>query len=234
MAQERQVVDFDQFSTDYDASLAEGLSATGEDKHYFARGRLAWLAQCLADFHLRIESLLDYGCGTGTSAPLFSESLGVEEIIGVDTSASSLAVARKTHNAARMKFYHTDEYRPSGEIDLAFSNGVFHHIPPKERADALRYIYRCLRPGGIFAVWENNPWNPGTRYVMNRVPFDRDAIMLSHLEMRRIVKECGFVTLRTDFLFIFPKALSFLRWTEPSLSSLPLGGQYQVLCRKPE
>lgn len=226
--------DFDQFSSDYDTALAKGLSVTGEDKLYFARGRLAWLAQVLAEVPVRTDSLIDYGCGTGTSAALFFEFLGVKEIIGLDTSVNSLEVARETYNIPRMKFYHIDEYQPCGQIDLTFCNGVFHHIPPEERADAVSYIYRCLRPGGIFAIWENNPWNPGTRYVMSRVPFDRDAIMLSHLEMRRIVKECGFEALRTDFLFIFPSALRFLRWIEPSLTKLPLGGQYQVICRKPE
>lgn len=226
--------DFDQFSSDYDSTLAEGLSLTGEDKLYFARGRLAWLAQVLAKFPIRTESLIDYGCGTGTSASLFFEQLGVEEIIGLDPSINSLEVARKTHDTARMKFYHLDEYQPCGQIDLTFCNGVFHHIPPKERADTISYIYRCLRPGGFFAVWENNPWNPGTRFVMSRIPFDRDAVMLSHMEMGRIAKQCGFEVLRTDFLFIFPRALRFLRWIEPSLSGLPLGGQYQVLCRKPE
>jgi len=226
--------DFDQFSSDYDTALAKGLSVTGEDKLYFARGRLAWLAQVLAEFPVRSDSLIDYGCGTGTSASLFFEFLGVKEIIGLDTSVNSLEVARETYNFPRMKFYHIDEYQPCGQIDLTFCNGVFHHIPPEERADAVSYIYRCLRPGGIFAIWENNPWNPGTRYVMSRVPFDRDAIMLSHLEMRRLVKECGFEALRTDFLFIFPSALRFLRWIEPSLTKLPLGGQYQVICRKPE
>ncbi len=228
------MVDFDQFSSDYDDALAEGLSITGEDKHYFARGRVAWLARGLAKFPARTKSLIDFGCGTGTSTPLFFELLGVEGIIGLDTSINSLAVARKTHNTAQTKFYHPDEYQPCGKIDLTFCNGVFHHIPPNERADTVSYIYRCLRPGGIFAIWENNPWNPGTRYVMSRVPFDREAVMLSHTEMRRIAKECGFEVLRTDFLFIFPRALRFLRWIEPSLSSLPLGGQYQVLCRKPE
>jgi SAM-dependent methyltransferase len=227
------MTEFDQFSSNYDTALAEGLSITGEDKHYFAHGRLAWLARCLAKFTAQTESLIDYGCGTGTSAPLFFELLGVKEVIGLDTSVNSLAVARKTHNTAQTKFYRPDEYQPCGQIDLTFCNGVFHHIPPEERADTVSYIYRCLRPGGIFAIWENNPWNPGTRYVMSRVPFDRDAIMLSHLEMRRLVRECGFEALRTDFLFIFPSALRFLRWIEPSLSGLPLGGQYQVLCRKP-
>jgi len=39
--------------------------------------------------------------------------------------------------------------------------------------------------------------------------------------------------LRTDFLFIFPKMLGFLRGLEPQLSRFPFGAQYQLLCRKP-
>jgi hypothetical protein len=89
-----------------------------------------------------------------------------------------------------------------------------------------------LRPGAIFAFWENNPWNPGTRYVMRRVPFDRDAVTLSPPEARRWLRSAGFEILRTDFLFIFPRPLRWLRRLEPILSRAPLGGQYQVLCRK--
>jgi trans-aconitate methyltransferase len=224
--------DFDHYSSDYDTILAKGLSISGEDKHYFARGRVAWLAQCLEKIRMRAESLIDYGCGIGTSTPLFFELLGVEQFIGLDSSVMSLEVARKAYHLERANFFHPDKYQPVGEIDIGFCNGVFHNIPPKERASTIKYLHRCLRPGGILALWENNPWNPGTRYVMNRIPFDRDAVMLSSIEMRRIVKECGFELLRTDFLFIFPRTLRFLRWTEPLLSRLPLGGQYQVLCRK--
>jgi hypothetical protein len=38
----------------------------------------------------------------------------------------------------------------------------------------------------------------------------------------------------TDFVFIFPALLKTLRFLEPPLRKLPLGGQYHVLCRKPK
>jgi SAM-dependent methyltransferase len=123
-------------------------------------------------------------------------------------------------------------YQPSEEIDLAFCNGVFHHIPLSERAAAVNYVYRSLQPGGLFALWENNPWNPGTRYVMSRIPFDHDAITLTPPEARRLVQAGGFEILQMDFLFIFPKMLRWFRWIEPLVSRLPLGAQYQILCRK--
>jgi SAM-dependent methyltransferase len=125
-----------------------------------------------------------------------------------------------------------DEYTPDGTMDLAFCNGVFHHIAPPERTAAVDYIHRALRPGGLFAFWENNPWNPGTRLVMKRIPFDRDAVTLTSREARQLLRERGFEILRTDFLFIFPRVLRWLRGVERFVTQWPLGAQYQVLCRK--
>ena len=67
---------------------------------------------------------------------------------------------------------------------------------------------------------------------MNRIPFDRDAIMLSAPEAKRLLRSAEFDILRVDFLFIFPRALRALRSLEPVLSRLPLGAQYQVLVQK--
>ena len=106
-------------------------------------------------------------------------------------------------------------------------------FPPNERTQALNCIYRALRPGGLLAFWENNPWNPGTRYVMSRIPFDRDAITLSAPQARAMLRTAGFTLLRTEFLFVFPSVLRSLRKLEPRLARLPLGAQYQVLCQKP-
>ena len=37
----------------------------------------------------------------------------------------------------------------------------------------------ALLTGGVLALFENNPWNPGTRLVMKRIPFDRNAQTIS-------------------------------------------------------
>jgi SAM-dependent methyltransferase len=224
---------FDEYSANYDAALAEGLSASGEDKEYFASGRMQWLANCLSTLNERPQFVLDFGCGTGTAVPFMVEKLAANSIIGVDISLKSLEIARQRWGDERAKFFSFGQYHPAAEVDLAFCNGVFHHIPVAERDEWINYVYRSLRPGGIFAFWENNPWNPGTRYVMSRVAFDRDAITLSSSEARNLVTAGGFEILRCDFLFIFPRLLSWLRPVEPYLAGLPLGGQYQVLCRKP-
>jgi SAM-dependent methyltransferase len=224
--------DFDEFSAEYDVALAHGLSVSGEDKNYFARGRIAWLASCLRQLKEEPQSVMDFGCGTGSAIPYMVDLLAVKSILGVDVSTKSLEIARHTLNSARTRFLSFSHYQPNGQMDLTFCNGVFHHIPIEERAAKLNYIYRSLRLGGLLAFWENNPWNPGTRYVMSRIPFDRDAITLAPPEARRMLRAGRFEILRTDFLFIFPRVLSCFRCVEPFIAKLPLGAQYQILCRK--
>ena len=224
---------FDRYAADYDAALAQGLRVSGEDKDYFAHRRVAWLAACLERVAHRPRTVMDFGCGTGSGAPFLLGMNGVESLIGVDVSAKSIDEATRQHSKTGLRFLLFSEYEPNGALDLAFCNGVFHHVPPAERAEAVRYIYRSLRPGGIFALWENNPWNPGTRYVMSRIPFDRDAITLTPPEARGLLESGGFEVLRTDFLFIFPRLLGWFRAIEPLVARLPLGAQYQVLGRKP-
>jgi SAM-dependent methyltransferase len=225
--------EFDQYASEYDEALAQGISVSGEDKDFFAQGRVAWLARCLKRLGEQPASVLDYGCGTGAATPFLHEVLAINSHLGVDVSPQSIEIARRAHSSPRAHFSLVNEYQPAGRMDLAFCNGVFHHIPLAARADAVTFVHRSIRPGGWFAFWENNPWNPGTRYVMSRIPFDRDAITLSPPEARRLLRAGGFEVMRTDFLFVFPRMLGWLRRLEPWLSPFPLGAQYQILCRKP-
>ena len=226
-------VHFDDYVEEYDVGLQRGLVLAGESKEYFAQRRIRWLGHCLQKLPEFPRAVMDYGCGSGTTTPLLFDLLGATFVVGVDSSAKSLELARSGYGAARAEFWAVEQYRPTAQLDLVYCNGVFHHIPPKQRPAALDFIWRSLRPGGLFALWENNAWNPGTRLVMARIPFDRDAITLTAAETRHLVEAAGFQVLRTDFLFIFPRALKWLRGIEPSISRLPLGAQFQVLCRKP-
>jgi SAM-dependent methyltransferase len=224
-----QPVDFNEFVGDYDAALDRGISLSGEDKDFFARGRVEWLSGCIQDE--RPERVLDYGCGTGSTSSLLQSVLGARSVVGVDTSTEALAAAAR-EAAKGVTFSAIADYRPAGDVDVVYCNGVFHHIPPSERAGAIQYVSDSLRPGGLFSFWENNPWNPGTRLVMSRIPFDRDAVLVSAPEARRLLRAGGFEILGTHFLFVFPNMLRALRPLERSLTRLPLGAQYQVLCRK--
>jgi SAM-dependent methyltransferase len=225
--------DFDSFADCYDRALSEALAATGEDGRYFALGRVKWLAGCLRRLAFAPRLVMDYGCGTGATSALLHEILDGESIVGVDLSQRSLELARQNHGSDRVQFSPIQEFRPAASLDLAYTNGVFHHIPPRDRGTALDFLCQSLRPGGLFSFWENNPWNLGTRHVMANCIFDRDAITLTPVEAKQLLRSRGFTVLRTDFLFIFPRSLRMLRPAEKLLSVLPLGAQFHILCQKP-
>jgi SAM-dependent methyltransferase len=227
--------EFDAYAASYDDDLARGLAASGEDKAYYAAGRIRWLVRRLAGLGERtpMRRVLDFGCGDGASVPLLRGLPGTEQVMGVDVSAALLALARERHAGRGIAFAALDEAPPRGDFDLAFTNGVFHHIPPAERGAALEYVRGALRPGGWFAFWENNPWNPGTRYIMSRVAFDRNAMTLAPPAGRRLLQEAGFAVRSVDTLFYFPRWLAWFRPLEPALARQPLGGQYLVLAQRP-
>lgn len=225
---------FDEYAENYDEVLNAAISASGETKEFFARGRMLWLAERLKRHAGCIESVLDYGCGIGTATPFFFELLGAASVVGIDVSPASIAVAEREHRSPNVTFSLVERHIPDGEIDLAFTNGVFHHISPADRPAAVEHVCESLRPGGLFAFWENNVWNPGTRYCMWINPFDRDAIPVSPLEAAALLRRAGLEIIETTFAFVFPRALKPLRRFEPSLCRLPLGAQFLVLARKPD
>jgi SAM-dependent methyltransferase len=223
---------FDEYAEAYEQALDNAIAVSGEGREYFAEGRVAWLAHCLRDAKETPRTVLDFGCGDGATTPVLLAALQAESAIGIDVSAKSLDIARKQYATSQIRYEFIGEFQPSGRIDLAYCNGVFHHIPPAQRTEALSLINRALRTGGLFGFWENSPWSPATRYVMSRCAFDRDAIMLAPPEARSLLRDGGFEILRTDFRFIFPRALRALRKIEDLVYRVPFGTQYQILCRK--
>jgi SAM-dependent methyltransferase len=151
----------------------------------------------------------------------------------VDASQASVESARQRYGNERARFTSKTGNLEPDSADLVYSNGTFHHIDPVDRPAEIRMIFECLAPDGVFALWENNPWNLGTRLVMRRIPFDRDAKPLSYLEAQELLNRCGFQIVATSFHFYFPAFLRALRRFEPYLERLPLGAQYCVLARRP-
>lgn len=233
MPSSTQEPEFDEFAADYHAALQKGLRLTGEDASYYAEGRCRWTADHTAAAGLEVRRVLDFGCGTGTATRFLAKAFPACHVTGTDPSEASLQVARQDHAGMDCEFLPPASLGGVPASDMAYCNGVFHHIPPADRPAAARSVFEALRPGGMFALWENNPWNPMVWYVMSRVPFDKDAIMLWPGETEDLLVGAGFELVSTRFWFVFPGFLSALRPLEPLLSPLPLGGQYVVLARKP-
>lgn len=224
---------FDRYSQEYESTLNRALAPSGESAGYFARRRVEWLHKLLQASGFTPFSVLDFGCGTGGSISFLKDIFRPKRLVGVDISSPCLLQARRENPDAGVEFAHCRDFTPHSEFDLVFCNGVFHHIAPGARPSSLRYVYDSLVPGGLFAFWENNPWNPATTYVMGRCEFDQQALPISPRRAATLLRDNGFGVIHSSSFFYFPRWLKWLRRLEPALSRLPLGAQYLLIARKP-
>ncbi len=223
-------------SLEYDQMLNKGLALSGEDKFYFIHGRFKDLKNNIpatSTASVTLKKILDFGCGIGDSTKILLEYFKEAEIVGIDTSVNAIAFANENNSdGGKIKYFCIDEFKPDESFDLCFVNGVFHHIKPDDRSAAVKLIYNALKGGGLFSFFENNPNNPGTKLVMRKIDFDKEAITLTPNESRKLLSKNGFSIISTRFLFYFPRYLSVLRFLEKLFTKIPLGAQYYVLGRK--
>jgi SAM-dependent methyltransferase len=224
--------EFDRSAREYETLFQPWLRIAGASREYFARSRVNWLASVLQEEEIAPKRVMDFGCGTGMSLSLLADILEAEQVLGLDPSEESLAVARESVGSRPVQLATPAKYLPQQDLDLVFCNGVFHHIPEAEQPAAIDYVYRCLRPGGMFAMWENNPWNPIHGFAMRHSEIDVNAVPLAPPSSRRLIGSGSFQLIRTDYLFFFPGYFSWLHPLEKWLIKVPLGAQYQVLARK--
>lgn len=219
-------------TAEYESMLNQGIRLSGESMLFFLEGRLQLLRRRTPELG-PVSRILDFGCGLGSAARRLREMFPTAEITGADASQSVLAAARNANGGPGIRFINVNQLEDdAARYDICYVNGVFHHIPVAERPAALGSIHRVLRPNGTLALFENNPWNFGARMVMARIPFDRDAHMMSPLLTAKLLRQAGFEVLRTDSLFFFPHFLKGLRVTEPLLGWTRLGAQYVVLASR--
>lgn len=230
---------------DYAKAYSGGMEvfpkkALGGTQDAYLLIKAKWLLMDLARNPLRCPEpeirLLDFGCGTGNMIRIL-QALGFSgRIEGCDVSEAMLAEAAGRWDSPAVPPLHLctiDQTPfPSHSFDLIIASSVFHHIAPHLREKVLAEIDRIIRPEGRFVVFEHNPRNPLTRYVVSRTPIDKDAVLLTSLEMTEAMKGLGFVGLRTHYLMFFPPILAPFRRLERFLEWLPLGGQYAVVGSK--
>jgi SAM-dependent methyltransferase len=217
----------------YARDLQRGLAVSGESAEHFARERARRVRERLARWGLEPRSVLEFGCGTGTNLRFLREVFPASRLVGLEPSAEMREQARRALAGTPLELLPVAEFREQGSVDLVFVNGVFHHIPPPERARELARLRGWLAPGGALAVFENNPFNPGARWVMRRIPFDRDAVMVDPFRLRSALRDLGLVEVEARFYFVVPRWLRALRPLEAGLERWPLGAQYAVYGRAP-
>ena len=228
------VAEFDKFAEEYLATHKANLALTGEEPDYFARYKIVEVARRLRALAIAPERVLDFGCGIGNSAPHLREAFPAAQITAVDVSEKSLAVARSRFpGAADFVAYAPGDAppAPAAGYDLIFSACVFHHIEAEEHEAILRQLRERLAPGGVMAIFEHNPVNPVSRYIVATCPFDENAVLIPAAEFARRQRQAGFARVSVTYTGFFPGALRALRPLEPLMAKIPFGAQYYTLAQ---
>jgi SAM-dependent methyltransferase len=225
--------EFDRFAQEYDALLRSSIGASGEGPEYFARYKVKDMADVFGRRNAvrRITRVLDFGGGVGASLPYLSEYFPEADITLADVSRRSLEYAAR-RGVPRVSILHFDGKRlplPDDHFDAVIAACVFHHIPETEHIALMVEIRRVLRSGGLFFIFEHNPWNPLTRRVVDNCPFDENAVLITGPEIRRRMKDAGFAQVDVAWRIFIPRALRAVRPAERWLEWLPIGAQYRVV-----
>jgi len=224
---------FDQYAKNYDRILDESVKISGEDTGFFAEVKIQIMYEQIRRFQLRAQKFLDFGCGTGNCFQYVRKYFSGAVYYGVDPSKSSVVEAKQKWGYPH--FYSFDRGRlpfHDGNFDIAFASVVFHHIPFERHSETLEEVYRVLKPGGVFFLFEHNPYNPIVRKVVNDCPFDKDAVLLKPGYSKKLIYQSPFWMRHLRYYLFFPRFLKFARFLERYLSLVPLGGQYYVHAQK--
>lgn len=220
--------EFDQYAGQYNRVLGEAIPEYLNEDGYFAEYKIALMASRLGD--KSPARILDFGCGAGRSLPYLEQYFPDANLYGYDVSPVSLGVAA-THTP-RARLFSDWKDIATTRFDVIVAANVFHHIPVTQRPQLLAQCREVLTQGGQMFLFEHNPFNPATRWVFERCPFDVDAEMFSLKTALDLAHMAGFSAEQHGYTLFFPRQLAFMRRFEPWLQHLPLGAQYYVQLTK--
>ncbi|HYP05672.1 MAG TPA: class I SAM-dependent methyltransferase [Bryobacteraceae bacterium] len=225
--------EFDHLSESYEQLLADPIRdrfTAGDSQFFHTRKRdliRAFFKRRGTD--TRKLNYLDLGCGKGELLTLLREDFG--RVSGCDPSAGMMESGGLAEKGITTRVQDDPGIIPydDSSFDFATAVCVYHHVPPSERDRLTAEVRRVLKPGGLFAIIEHNPYNPATRIIVSRTPVDADAILLTHGETRGLLKRSGFnVDYSEYFLYLPEKLYERAGVLESAFKWLPFGGQYAV------
>ena len=225
---ERKEQNFDVFAETYREAHTQNIKyISGTDSYYFAEYKVKALQEFEENKNLTV---LDLGCGDGVTEIFFEKYFPQFIIQGIDVSAKSIEQAQKknlSNSSFQLYDGHTIPYGTES-FDVIFVAGVLHHIDEKDRQHAVNEMFRVLKPGGRLYLFEHNPLNPLTRYLVNTCEFDEGVKLLYSKECKKLLINSGFRIKKLIYTVFFPRKQFFKLMIpmEKYLRSIPLGGQY--------
>ena len=227
--QKRTFDDFDAFAPSYRDTHNVNIKISGADSAYFAEMKVKLLSKEEINTSL---NFLDIGCGDGLTEVYIKKVFSQWAITGIDVSVLSIAEATN-RNITDVNFATYNGHNIPLEcdsVDVIFMAGVLHHVDEALHYDLLMEAKRVMKPGGRMYLFEHNPLNPLTRYLVNTCVFDKDAKLLWNNDALSLFAKVGLSVMSNQFIIFFPRHrfFKFLLRLEKHLKWLPLGGQYVI------
>lgn len=100
------------------------------------------------------ETVLDFGCGTGTLSIMIKERFPNVNITGIDVDDKILSIAEKKildkNLSIQLKKYDGENLPFIGNqhFDKMVSSLVFHHLPTDTKRKIFSQLYQLIKPGG--------------------------------------------------------------------------------------
>jgi SAM-dependent methyltransferase len=235
--------EFDKYAKDYLGGTDNWFKRlVGGSLENFIAVKVEWLLEYIGqDLPASVSnpaemSLLDFGCGTGEMLQQLRKGGFRGRLEGCDVSKAMLAELVMRWDSGELPRLYITRVPALGlqprSFDLVIACCVFHHIPRSERSEVFSALKAILKPGGRLVVFEHNPRNPLTRFVISRTAIDRDAVLLDAAECKQAAAEAGLLILRADHMLFFPPRFKWTARIDRWLRKVPLGGQYAMVSER--
>ena len=228
-----QIQEFDAFSEEYRIIHTKNIRLSGAESDYFFEHKILEIKKQEGSSSVKI---LDFGCGDGLMSKYFIKHFPSGFYYGIDVSSENIkqALLHKAHNSSFC--HYPGNELPFGDetFDIALAANVFHHIDPKDHLKTIMEISRTLKPAGRLYIFEHNPVNPVTQWIVKTCIFDKKAKLLLPSHFKKYFKNSQISTYKIKYLLFFPRHRIF-RWffaLEEYLRALPVGAQYLIIGQK--
>jgi ubiquinone/menaquinone biosynthesis C-methylase UbiE len=233
------IIEFDEFASNYYLSLKHPIRSivSKNNDDYFIRLKADTINELLtSEFKNNIQNITIIDVGTGIG--LFEKFITGERVsvIGVDLSYRMVHVANSINNNSDNLFCQGDAERlplPDNSAEIVFSSCVLHHIPNEKRVIVINELLRVCKPDGVVIIFEHNPYNLVTQFVVKTTPLDKNAHLISHKNLQMFANDSSVsYQIVRFFLYGFQNIDDFIKKKFQFISKFPIGAQYYLLIKK--
>jgi SAM-dependent methyltransferase len=226
---------FDKTKHTYKDTIEEKISFTGKGLDFYTEVKADYL-HYIAEQELpnaKHPRLLDVGCGHGYIHPKLLK-YGYN-VTGVEVAKEVVPLAQKANPDVLYKSYdgRTLPFEDNS-FDIVMAICVMHHVPPTQWLNFLNESKRVVNHNGIIVIFEHNPLNPLTRYIVANNEIDEDAVLLSTSVLKKMMRTVNLHKIRTRNILFTPFAHSAFRIIDRKLGWCPFGAQYYTVGKKAE